>query len=114
MAAPCRPQRLPFGIVGGKLAPLKAAGASAASPAARLLSGELPAGDHSVALPMDSPVYDWRELERWRIPESALPPDSTVVYREPQPLADASNHGAGCAWSDACCSGSSDRSQTVV
>ena len=28
-------------------------------------------------------MFDWRELHRWQIPESRLPPGSTVRYREP-------------------------------
>ncbi|HEU4678095.1 MAG TPA: ATP-binding protein, partial [Terrimicrobiaceae bacterium] len=72
-----------LGIVGGTLAPLQAAGAAAADLAARFLDGELPSSKHSVTLPMADPVYDWRELERGRIPESALPPGSAVLYREP-------------------------------
>lgn len=71
------------GIVGGSLAPLEAAGAAAAKLAAQLLGGESAGGTQSITLPMTKPVYDSRELARWRIPESALPPGSTVLYREP-------------------------------
>ena len=28
-------------------------------------------------------MVDWRQLKRWKIPESALPPGSEVLYREP-------------------------------
>ena len=30
-----------------------------------------------------APIFDWRELERWGIPESRLPPGSVVRYRAP-------------------------------
>ncbi len=30
-----------------------------------------------------TPVFDWRELHRWDIPESRLPPGSLVRYRSP-------------------------------
>jgi len=30
-----------------------------------------------------APAYDWRELERWGISESRLPPGSTVLFRPP-------------------------------
>ncbi|MGZ3355412.1 MAG: two-component system sensor histidine kinase NtrB, partial [Isosphaeraceae bacterium] len=30
-----------------------------------------------------APVYDWRELQRWGISESLLPPGSTVLFRPP-------------------------------
>src|SRR4029079_1319800 len=29
-----------------------------------------------------NPVYDWRELRRWQISESRLPPGSVVLFRE--------------------------------
>ena len=29
------------------------------------------------------PIFDWRELQRWGIPESRLPPGSVVRYRGP-------------------------------
>src|SRR6185436_19800794 len=29
------------------------------------------------------PTFDWRELQRWDIPESRLPPGSVVLYRAP-------------------------------
>ena len=29
------------------------------------------------------PIFDWRELQRWGIPESRLPPGSVVLYRNP-------------------------------
>ena len=28
-------------------------------------------------------LYDWRELKRWDIPESAVPPGSEIRYRVP-------------------------------
>jgi len=30
-----------------------------------------------------TPVYDWRQLQRWGIGESLLPPGSEVLFREP-------------------------------
>ena len=29
------------------------------------------------------PVYDWRQLQRWRISEAALPPGSIIRFYEP-------------------------------
>jgi PAS domain S-box-containing protein len=51
--------------------------------AARILSGEKP---ENIPLLHDSgtrPYIDWRQLRRWNIPESALPPGSVVLYRGP-------------------------------
>jgi hypothetical protein len=54
-----------------------------AETAARLLSGEKPDDipiEHSTDLQVQ---VDWRALRRWHIPESALPPGSVLLYREP-------------------------------
>jgi signal transduction histidine kinase len=56
---------------------------TSASTAARLLNGAAP---KSVRIPPQlagQPVFDWRELQRWDIPESRLPPGSIVRYRAP-------------------------------
>ena len=29
------------------------------------------------------PEVDWRQLRRWNIPESALPPGTEILYRQP-------------------------------
>jgi PAS domain S-box-containing protein len=51
--------------------------------AARVLSGERP--DDIPAAQNSNPVItvDWRQLQRWNIPESALPPGTRVLFREP-------------------------------
>jgi len=50
---------------------------------ARVLSGER-ADDIPVVQNSDVVVsVDWRQLQRWHIPESALPAGSLVLYREP-------------------------------
>ena len=51
--------------------------------AARVLLGERP---ENIPVVHDSNLQvqvDWRALRRWHIPESALPPGSTVLYQEP-------------------------------
>ena len=51
--------------------------------AARVLSGERP---ENIAVVRDSdltPQVDWPALQHWHIPESALPPGSLILYREP-------------------------------
>jgi PAS domain S-box-containing protein len=51
--------------------------------AAQVLSGERPE-DIPLAHNTDLQVtVDWRALRRWHIPESALPPGTLVLYREP-------------------------------
>jgi len=51
--------------------------------AARVLSGE--PVDHIPVVHNSKAVVsvDWRQLRRWNIPESALPPGSKVLFREP-------------------------------
>jgi PAS domain S-box-containing protein len=51
--------------------------------AARVLSGERP-DDIPVVQNFKAVVtVDWRQLRRWNIPESALPPGTAVLYKEP-------------------------------
>jgi PAS domain S-box-containing protein len=50
---------------------------------ARVLSGERP---DDIPVVHNSEVrlrVDWRQLRRWNIPESALPPGTEILYREP-------------------------------
>src|SRR6266851_4203315 len=50
---------------------------------ARVLSGERP-GNIPIVHDSDLKVHvDWRALQRWHIPESALPPGTVVEYRQP-------------------------------
>jgi PAS domain S-box-containing protein len=51
--------------------------------AARVLNGERP---EDIPVVDDASFHvevDWRALRRWHIPESALPPGSVLLYREP-------------------------------
>jgi signal transduction histidine kinase len=71
------------GIVGGPLLSGEEQGRETVSAAARLLSGE-PASDVRMRpISLGRPEFDWRELRRWNIRESALPPGSRIVFREP-------------------------------
>ena len=51
--------------------------------AARVLSGERPDDIGVVHNASVMISVDWRQLRRWNIPESALPPGTRVLYREP-------------------------------
>lgn len=51
--------------------------------AARLLSGEKPENIPIVQGSVSRANVDWRQLRRWNIPESALPPGTIVLYRQP-------------------------------
>lgn len=74
---------LGHGIVGGRLVNFEQLGRESATVALRILSGASPAsipfgGDQAYVS-----LFDWRELKRWKIPESALPPGAKILYREP-------------------------------
>jgi signal transduction histidine kinase len=71
------------GIVGGPLFSAQALGRRAAGVADSILSGEALANIKTPPLGEASPVYDWRELQRWNISEAALPLGSEVRFREP-------------------------------
>ena len=71
------------GVVGGKLIDIDEVSRSTADAAIRILAG---APARSVIVPPQppgNPVFDWRELQRWGIPESRLPAGSVVRYRGP-------------------------------
>ena len=71
------------GIVGGKLVDIDEVTRNTADSAIRILAGATP---RSVTVPPQvpgDPVFDWRELQRWDIPESRLPAGSVVRYRDP-------------------------------
>jgi signal transduction histidine kinase len=71
------------GIVGGPLISGEEQGRKTVSVAARLLSGE-PASDiRTSPISVGRPEFDWRELRRWNIRESDLPPGSRILFREP-------------------------------
>jgi signal transduction histidine kinase len=71
------------GIVGGPLVPIAKMGRETATIARRLLNGERPESIEVATASAGIPAYDFRELKRWGIPESRLPPGSTVLYRPP-------------------------------
>jgi signal transduction histidine kinase len=72
-----------YGIVGGRLASLQLPGRISAGLVLRILSGESPG-----AIPFTGEggyvdLYDGRELARWKIPDTSVPPGSAILYREP-------------------------------
>ena len=71
------------GIVGGKLMDIDEVSRSAADAASRILAGAPPRRVMVPPQPPGNPVFDWRELQRWDIPESRLPAGSVVLYQGP-------------------------------
>jgi len=69
------------GIVGGYLIRFEEVARKTGELAARILNGERPENLPPV-LVSGSPMFDWRQLKRWGIPQSKLPPGSIVRFRE--------------------------------
>jgi len=70
------------GIVGGPMQSVVELSQKAAAVALRILDGEKPSNIKPVIVEPASAVFDWRQMQRWRIAGSALPPGSTVAFRE--------------------------------
>lgn len=69
------------GIMGGYVNTVRASGSKAAEMVLRILNGTRPQ-DISVERAPAVPMLNWRELRRWGISESDLPPGSEVMFRE--------------------------------
>ena len=57
----------------------------AAAVAVRILDGEKAGDIKTPPTRLASPKYDWRQMQRWGISESDLPPGSTVFFKPPSP-----------------------------
>jgi signal transduction histidine kinase/ABC-type uncharacterized transport system substrate-binding protein len=71
------------GVVGGPMWSPTAGARTTAAAAVRILGGEKPADIKVPPIEFSAPKYDWRQLQRWSISESRLPPESEIVFREP-------------------------------
>jgi signal transduction histidine kinase len=71
------------GIVGGRLMPIDELTSRLTDSAYRILNGESPSDISVPPQVPGQPKFDWRELKRWDIPESRLPPGSLVKFRAP-------------------------------
>lgn len=74
------------GIVGGRLINLREHGAAAAVMAASILKGAAVATTPSIAPSPNKYMFDYKEMQRFRIPESRLPKGSTLINKPPNPL----------------------------
>jgi signal transduction histidine kinase len=70
-------------IVGGPMHSVLDLSRLTAAVAIRILGGEKPSDVKPRALGYAHPKFDWREMRRWGISESNLPPGSQVLFREP-------------------------------
>jgi signal transduction histidine kinase len=71
------------GIVGGPLISVRDVGNAAAHAAIRILNGETAGDIRTPPIGFGTPKFDWRELQRWNISESLLPPGSKVLFQSP-------------------------------
>ncbi len=71
------------GIVGGPMQIVARQSKQAAEVALRILDGENVADIKPTFVQLAAPMFDWRQLQRWGIAESSLPPGSTIHFREP-------------------------------
>lgn len=69
--------------VGGPMHSIAESSRKTAGAAIRILGGEKPGHVKIEPIGFASPKYDWRELQRWGISESNLPPGSEILFREP-------------------------------
>src|SRR5579871_6056846 len=70
------------GIVGGPMQLISGETMKAAEVALRILNGEKPGDIKPSFVEVGAPKFDWREMQRWGIPESRLLPGSTIYFRE--------------------------------
>lgn len=70
-------------VVGGPMfSPAEGARPTAAV-AIRMLGSKTAGGIEAPTIGFSAPKYDWRQLQRWNISESRLPPGSEIWFREP-------------------------------
>lgn len=70
-------------IVGGPMHSVSEGSQATAGVAVRILAGEKAGEIKTPPLGYTAPKFDWRQLQRWNIPESRLPSGSRVLFREP-------------------------------
>src|SRR6185503_11288289 len=70
------------GIVGGQVFTLEGNGSRAAEIALKVVNG-VKAQDIQIAPAPTEAMFDWRELERWKIDEARLPLGSVIRFRTP-------------------------------
>jgi signal transduction histidine kinase len=70
-------------IVGGPMQSVDEISKKTAEVALRVLGGEKPSNIEPPIIRPASPIFDWRQFQRWGISEKNLPPGSTIYFREP-------------------------------
>ena len=73
---------LGHGIIGGSFVTFEEIGRKAAQAGLRILAGESPQAVARSEIGDITPMFDWRELQRWKISERQLPPGSVIRFKE--------------------------------
>ena len=74
---------LGHGGIGGYFTLPAIIGKEAAAQALRILDGESPADIPITMGDSFRPIFDWRQMQRWGVDQSRLPPDSEIRFRDP-------------------------------
>jgi signal transduction histidine kinase len=69
------------GVVGGPMTSVSDGARKASEVVVRILGGERPADIDTPPLDYGPAKFDWRQLQRWGISESRLPPKSEIFFR---------------------------------
>ena len=70
-------------IVSGPILLPADTGRQTAAVAVRILGGEKAGDIRTPPVEFAKPMFDWREMQRWGIGESRLPPGSRILFRDP-------------------------------
>lgn len=73
------------GLVGGRMNTTEVAALRMAALGLRVLKGERAEDIAVTEIDSTTIQFDWRQLRRWNISETRLPPNSTILFREPGP-----------------------------
>jgi len=73
---------LGYGIVGGSFVTFEEIGRKAAQAGLRVLAGENAKDVGRSEIGQATSMFDWRELQRWKISEKQLPPGSVIRFKE--------------------------------
>jgi C4-dicarboxylate-specific signal transduction histidine kinase len=71
------------GAVGGSVFSVHSIGEQAAQISARILRGEAATDIPPIALSAYTPLFDWRQLQRWKLDSSRLPANASILHRTP-------------------------------
>ncbi|MGM5049294.1 sensor histidine kinase [Tardiphaga sp. 604_B6_N1_1] len=69
--------------VGGPMHSIAETSKQTVNAAVRILGGEKPGNIKVEPIEFAAPKFDWRQMQRWGINQSNLPPGSEILFREP-------------------------------